>query len=36
MMILWSSNELIDDDKINSMILKLKSHPLCYDEKANY
>ena len=35
-MILWSSNELIDDDLIKSMVLELKSHPLCYEEKANY
>ena len=36
MMILWSSNELIDDDIINSVILELKSQPSCYEEKANY
>ena len=26
----------IDDDLINSIVLKLKNHPLCYEEKANY
>ncbi len=35
-MILWSCNELIEDDIIDSMILNLKNHPLCYEEKANY
>ena len=35
-MILWSCNELIDDDIINSTILKLKNHPLCYEKKSNF
>ena len=35
-MILWSSNETIEDDVIDSIIEKLKNHPLCYNKEANY
>jgi len=35
-MILWSSNELIYDELLYSMVDILKQHPLCYEKKSNY